>query len=273
MNLAFRGFLSLPARLARAPTRWDGRLFARAAVVAALALAVGWLVTAATDEGGIGWGERAGRTLPLTPVCAAIGAWVALAPVRARGEARALAALGRSRAQIAAAAVAGAALVALAAALAIGALVRVDVAGFFPTATRASAWGWEGGAFVDRAQGLRVGQDGAPARLVAEGMASLAAIPPHGRAAAAAATALAGIALPLLLAHALLGRSPEGVWGPRDRRLTREDAAAALAAGAAIAGSVLLFQAAAARQAPALLGALPPLALLAFAVRRYRAAP
>src|SRR6516225_7575407 len=86
-------------------TRWDSRLFLRAAVVAVAALALAWLVTAATDEGGISWGERAGRALPLTPGCAAIGVWAALAPSVARGEVRALEALGRSPAQIGAAAV------------------------------------------------------------------------------------------------------------------------------------------------------------------------
>src|ERR1700722_19834927 len=91
-------------------TVWDTRQLARAALAATLALGLSWLVTAATDEGSVAWGERAGRTLPLAPLCAAVGAWVALAPVMARGETVALGALGRSRAQIAAAAVVGGAL-------------------------------------------------------------------------------------------------------------------------------------------------------------------
>src|SRR6185312_432760 len=113
-------------------TRWDAIVFFRAAVLAALALGLACLITAATDEGGVAWGERAGRTLPLTPICAAVGAWGALAAVRARGEVRALEALGRSRVQIAAAAVAGAAAVALVAAMCVGGLGGVDVAGFYP---------------------------------------------------------------------------------------------------------------------------------------------
>ena len=67
-----RVYAILAAALGR--TRWDARVFARSAVVAGLALGLAWLVTAATDEGGVSWGERAGRTLPLAPACAAIGA-------------------------------------------------------------------------------------------------------------------------------------------------------------------------------------------------------
>src|SRR5579871_4525753 len=107
-------------------TRWDVHALLRAAGMAVAALALGWVLTAATDEGGVSWGERAGRTLPLTPLCAAVGAWGALAPVRARGEALALEALGRTRAQIAGAAVAGSAAVALVAALAMATVHAVS---------------------------------------------------------------------------------------------------------------------------------------------------
>jgi len=215
-----------------------------------------WLVTAATDEGGVSWGERAGRTLPLTPFCATAGAWVALAPALSRGEALALAALGRSRAQIVAAAVAGSALVALAASVALGLARAVDVAGFFPTATHASAWSWSGAAFVDPLHGLRVAADGAPVRTASDAGRAYAGIPSWGRGAAAVVTALAGLALPLLLAHAVLERS---------RVLP-----VVLATGVTLAASVLLFQAAAAGHLHAALGTLPAAALLAFAVRRYR---
>jgi hypothetical protein len=240
-------------------TSWDARQVGRAATTAALTLAVAWLVTAATDEGGVAWGARAGRTLPLTPICAAVGAWVALAPVRSRGEALALSAMGRSPAQIAAAAVAGGALVAVVAAIVLGIVRAVDVTGFFPAVTPTQAWSWTGVGFVDVARGLSVGADGAPARLAAlatDAGRREAGVPAFGRAAAAVETAVAGVALPLLLAHGLLARV---------RALPL-----VLAGGAAIAGSVVLFQAAAARQAPAALAVLPPLVLLAFAVRRYR---
>jgi hypothetical protein len=237
-------------------TRWDGRQLVRAALATVLTLGLVWLVTAATDEGGVSWGERAGRTLPLTPLCATVGAWVALAPALARGEGLALEALGRSRAQIAAAAVAGGAMIALMASVALGLARAVDVAGFFPTATHASAWTWNGAAFVDPLHGLRVAVDGAPVRIAFDAGKVFGGIPLDGRAAAAAVTALAGLALPLLLGHALVERS---------RVLP-----AVLAAGAAVAASVLAFQAAATGHLPAVVGTLPALALLAFAVRRYR---
>jgi hypothetical protein len=252
-------------------TRWDALLWARAAAVSAIVMSVAWLVAAATDEGGVGWGARAGRTLPLTPVCAALGVWAALAPVRARGEARALQALGRSPAQVSAAAVVGAATIAVVAALAIGALHRVDVAGFYPTATHARTWEWRAPAFVDRTRGLRVAADGAPERLPQAASATTpGSIPPHGRLAAALAMALAGLALPMLVAHAAVGSGPAS---DRDRQRRYDRATIVAVSGAAVVTSVLCFQAAAARLLPAMTGVLPPLALLAFAWRRYRASP
>jgi hypothetical protein len=259
-------------------THWDAVVFVRSAAVAGLALLLAWLVTAATDEGGVAWGERAGRTLPLTPVCAAVGVWGALAPIRARGEARALEALGRSRSQIAAAAVAGGAAVALVAALAVGLLRTVDVAGFYPAAVRANAWQWHDGAFVDPRRGLRVDADGTPTRFAPPAESRpLETIPPEGRAAAAIATAMAGFALPLLLSHLLLvpggrreGAGKRGKTGPR---LTADRLPAALASATAVVASVALFQAAAAHRVPAMFAALPPVALLAFALGRYRASP
>ena len=56
-------------------TRWDALLFARAVGMALVALGVALLVTAATDEGGVSWLGRAARTIPLAPVCSALGAW------------------------------------------------------------------------------------------------------------------------------------------------------------------------------------------------------
>jgi hypothetical protein len=237
--------------------------------VTALALALGWLVTAATDEGGVPWGERAGRTLPLAPACAAIGVWVALAPATARGEGRALAALGRSRLQVAAAAVLGAAAVCAIAASFLYASRHVDASGFFPTVLHGNEWRWDGGTFVNRARGILVTAEGAPEKLAAgavEDASAPGSLPPYGRAAAALAMAIAGIAMPLLVAHAMLTR-------PVDRRFGREDGKALVAAGVAVAASVVLFQAAAARLLPALLGMVPPMLLLAYAVQRYRAAP
>jgi hypothetical protein len=121
-----------------------------------------------------------------------------------------------------------------------------------------SAWTWTAATFTDPLHGLRVGADGAPVRITPDASRVLAGIPSYGRASAAAVTAVAGLALPLLLAHALVERS---------RVLP-----VALLAGAAVAASVLLFQAAAAGHVSAALGAVPAATLLAFAVRRYRGA-
>jgi hypothetical protein len=114
-----------------------------------------------------------------------------------------------------------------------------------------------------------VGPEGAPEKQPlagAEDVNTLESIPAHGRVAASLAMAVAGMAMPLLVAHAMLSR-------PVDRRFGRRDATALLAAGAAVAASIVLFQAAAARRLPAMLGAAPPVVLLAFAVGRYRSAP
>jgi hypothetical protein len=247
-------------------TAWDARLFARAAASALAALLLAWLVTAATDEGGVPWGERAGRTLPLAPLCAAFGVAIALAPARWRGELAALAGLGRSRIEVSLAAIAGGAAVALCAGLLLALPRAVDVGGFYPTATHGSSWAWTGNAFVDAAHGLRVAADGAPRRVAIEPAAVLAALPPHARGAAALTTALAGLALSLLMAHGLLAKAPEVPFA-------RRDAWPIAWAAASLAASVVLFQAAAAHRAPAMAAALPALALLAAAAQRYRASP
>jgi hypothetical protein len=248
-------------------TAWDGLVAARSAAGSAMACAVACLVAAATDEGGVGWGTRFGRTLPVVPACAALGAWAALAPVRSRGERRALEALGRSPAQIGKGAVAGAAALVLAAAASLATVRGVDATGFYPSATRPRTWQWEGDAFVDPARGLRVSADGAPERLPYATAASLSGpIPPYGRLAAALAISAAGIALPLLVAQRMLEGSPHRRASARRRR---SSAPVAAAAGGAVVASVLCFQAAASRLLPALLGAVPPALLLGVSLWRY----
>ncbi len=253
--------------------RWDARVLGRATVAAVLALGLAWVVTAVTDEGGVSWTDRAARVLPIGPACAAVGAWAALAPVVARGEALALQALGRSRSQIAAPAAAGGALVALAVALAIAAAPIAGVSAFFPKAAAAAAWSWQGGSFVDRALGLRVDATGTPVSIAREPEAEAPRIPVGGRAAAALAMGLAGLALPLLVAHTVLSRRPRSASSYRNKRQRRDDTVAAVATVVAVAASLVLFQAASAGRASALLGVLPPAALLAFALERYRALP
>jgi hypothetical protein len=225
-------------------------------MIAALGLALVAVVTAASDEGGLAWGVRAGRTLPLAPVCSAVGAWLALAPARARGDDRALAAIGRSPWEREGAAIAGGALIALLASLSIAAIPRVDVAGFYPRAEESIHWSHDGAGFTSDDGRWRVGADGVPMVLsAARGAEVTNGLPRGGRAAAALATAVLGLALPMLVARA------------RSRRA----AAAALGAiGAGALLTILAFQAAAAALASALFAPLPPLLLLAWAASRYR---
>jgi hypothetical protein len=257
-------------------TRWDLLVGTQAAVLAAIALAIAWLVTAASDEGAVGWGTRAGRTLPLTPLGAAVGAWGALARVRARGEVTALAALGRAPSRTAAAAVGGGAVVGLVASLLIGTVPAVDVSGFYPVATQSAAWQWHDGAFEDRVQGLRIDANGVPIRLAPVALsASLAGIPPHGRLAAALATALATLALGALSARAALRSALGGAVrnGAAARRFVdtlRGVGSDAILAAACATASVVLFQAAAAERGYALWAAVPPGVLLVIAAERYR---
>jgi hypothetical protein len=241
-------------------TEWDTRAFARGALTAAVALALVGVVTAASDEGGLGWGVRAGRTLPLAPVCAAVGAWLALAPARARGDDRAMATLGRSPWQREGAAIAGGALVAFVAALAIAAVARVDVAGFYPRAEATVHWAYDGHDFLSDDGRWKVEPDGAPVPAARERDAGVEAsangVPARGRIAAALATAALGLALPMLVARA---------------RSKRAAIVGAAAIGFGALATILAFQAAAAGVASALVAPLPPLLLLAVAASRYRA--
>jgi hypothetical protein len=246
------------------PTVWDIAIFVRSAGVATLALGLAWLITATTDEGGISWGERAGRALPLAPLCAAVGVWGALTPIRARGEAIALGALGRTRGEIAAYAVAGGATSALIAALAIWTVSGISLDGFYPTARHAAEWRWDGDAFVDPLRHLRVGKDSEPTRTPKAGSSQVPLVTriPAGRAAAGLSTAIAGVGTAMWWAHALLAQP--------GRASTRS---ALAAVGISVAATIFLFHAAAAQLIPALVTIIPPLALSLTAIARYRLTP
>ena len=129
-------------------TAWDLRTFLRALVATLIGIAVVWLVTAASDEGQLTVSVRAGRTLPLAPLCSAIGAALALGTARVRDETRALEALGRSPGQTARAAALGAALPSLLIGIAIGLSSIIDVSGFYPRAPRGDAFVYADGAFT-----------------------------------------------------------------------------------------------------------------------------
>jgi hypothetical protein len=240
------------------PTAWDLREAARAAAFAGIAMILAWLVTAATDEGGIAWTERAARVLPLAPACAAWGTWLGQARGWARGEGRVLAALGRGPFASSAASVLGGASVAWAAALAMALVSQVSVAGFFPTARSPEVFVSVGaGEFENPATGERIRADGTFASASTPAARPSAApevspVPPLGRMAAALASGLAGLALPLLVARTARGS-----------RLEK----AGLVLGTA-ASTVFLFHAAAARLTGPVAAVLPSLALLAWSAVR-----
>jgi hypothetical protein len=249
-------------------TGYDLRVGGRAFALALIAFVVAALVTAATDEGNVAWGIRAGRTLPIAPACAALGTLIAIVPARARGEVRALEALGRAPWQAALGAVAGGVTAALVAAAAMASIRAIDVTGFFPVAARGADYRFADGAFVDATGALRVAADGTLAHIGDAAESAASGLPEHGRAAAALATALSGLALPLLLARLLVTRPlPETGRTTRDER-QRVLAAAGLTAASAIA-AIILFHAAAARRIPALVAACPTALLLAGALAYY----
>ncbi len=247
-------------------TTWDRRAFVRALVATVIAIIVVWLVTAASDEGQLTVGVRAGRTLPLAPLCSAIGAALALGTARVREETRALEALGRTPGQTARAAALGAALPSLLVGLAIGVGTVVDVSGFYPRAPRGDTFVFADGAFTSATLGVRITADGEPHPSEIQPDATDDSLPRHARGAASTATAVAGLALALVAARAVLHVSQLDRRGRRRRRLV-----AAVQVFACALLTLLAFQAAAARLAPATLAMLPPALLLGFALLGYRA--
>ena len=232
---------------------------------ALLALIVVWLVTAASDEGQLTVGTRVGRTLPLAPLCSAVGAALALGTARVRQESRAFEALGRSPAETGRAAALGAALPSIVVALAIVALPSVDVGAFYPRAARGEKFVFTGSGFQSPTLGVRIDAEGETHVLVGTPPAPDAELPGGARMAAAAATGFAGVSLALVTARAALRRSL------LDHRARRRMRATAFGEGIGCAVLMLIaFQAAAARVAPAALAVIPPAALLAVGLARLR---
>lgn len=251
-------------------TAWDLRTLLRALAATTLALVVVWLVTAATDEGQLSFATRAARAMPVAPLCSAVGAALALGTTRVRDEARALEALGRSPAQVALPAALGAALPSLLVAVLLAAWPRLEVDAFFPRAPRAESFVWEAAhaSFRSDELAVRVGPDG-EAKPLADAPAARAldeaSLPHGGRASAAVATALAGTALAILASRAVLAPSLS------DERRTRRRRVLALTSGLGCALSTLIaFQAAAARVAPAFVAAVAPALLLVALLFGYR---
>jgi hypothetical protein len=228
------------------------RVAGRTLALLSLAFVLALLLTAATDEGSVAWLERVSRTLPALPIAGAAGAWLAMAPLRARGDVRALAAIGRNRWEIARPAIA-ASLAAHAAAAVLVASSALAVGTFFPRAAARPPVVFRDGDFIDEGRGVRIHADGSMTGAEIEPSASHG-VPPLGRLAVGGVLLLAGAALPM---WALVMR--------------RRNAAAALAFGAATGGvTIVCFHAAAVGALPALAAVLPSGALLAGAALRYR---
>jgi hypothetical protein len=247
-------------------TGWDLRAFVRAFGAALVGLVVAWLVTAASDEGQLTAGARAGRTLPIAPLCSAVGAAIALGTPRMRGEARALEGLGRSPAQISLGAALGGALPSIALGLAIATSGAVDVASFYPRPPRADVFVREADAFTSPTMGVRVADaDGEMMAVDATPIPRDEDLPHGARVSASLATALAGLALALLAARSVLHASLVDDRAQRRRRVV----AVVAGLGCALA-TLIAFQAAAARSAPAAIAIVPPALLLVAMLFGYR---
>jgi lipopolysaccharide export LptBFGC system permease protein LptF len=248
-------------------TAWDKRSFLRALSATLLGVAVVWLITAASDEGKLSMSVRAGRTLPLTPIAGAVGVALVLGTARVRSETRALEALGRHPSESIVAAVAGAALpsVVVAVLLFVGA---AHVAAFYPRAVHHDAFVFHDGAFESASLGVRVEQSGEMQLLVREAaetttpshnasLESMQPLPRNAKEAAAVATSLTGIALPLASARAVAYAS---FFSQRARKRRRNLMLVVAAAMSLL--TLVAFQATAAGLAPAMLAALPAALLL-----------
>lgn len=251
--------------LGRLVTPWDLRALGRAFGAAGLGLLVVWIVTAASDEGQLTVGARAGRSLPLAPLCSAVGAALALGTARVRLESRAFEALGRSPAETSRAAALGAALPSLVVAIAIALIPAVDISAFYPRAARGDAFVATAEGFESTTLGVKISHDGETTPLVTPPPAPDEGLPRGARMTAAGATALAGLALALVSARAALRRS---LLDERQRRRMRAMAFAEAVACAML--TLILFQASAARLVPAPVAVVPASLLLTMALARLR---
>lgn len=233
----------------------DRSLAARAAAIAAIALAVAMLVTVATDEGGP-WARRVGMLAALAPAAGALGAALTIRLSAARGELRALAALGVDPARAGMGAAAGGAL--------LGALGPVaallgggDLDALFPRPGAARRW------IVDAdAQGLHEVTRGI--HVSARGLLTVSA--PERAVEGGLATGAASLALVALLLAAIAG--PLWVAAGEGASTWRR----ALRGSIAVVAAIGSFQLVAAGRAPALILIAAPLLLFIDAgASRYRA--
>lgn len=247
------------------PTSWDLRAFLRAVVAACVALAVVWLVTAASDEGQLSAAVRLERSLPLAPLCSAVAAALALGTAKVREETRALEAVGRAPFASAVWAIFGAALPSLLVAAIVASCTRVDVGAFYPTPAKLDTWRREAHSFSSPSLGVRIEDETGEPYAVPREPTTDASLPIGARASAALTTALAGVAL-----AAVASRVAQRASLVSERRLRRRRWGSIAAVALVAILTVIGFQAAAARSVPTLATILPPLALLVFAAFGYR---
>jgi hypothetical protein len=229
-------------------------MLGRAAVTAFGAWLVCLLVVAATDEGGVAWVVRLGRSLMMAPICAAVGAGLTLSVARATGELRALAAIGRPETESSRSTVVGAMVPPCV--LALLALVAViDVSSFFPRPDarkahiRADAHG-----FVDDDRGLRI-DDAGVITVVARTTTDDAPVAPT--------SARLAVVLTVLLGSVAFAKVASLASGPLRRRWIGWSLAAS-------AGAIAAFQIAAASRASPLFAPLALAVLLAALRVEYR---
>lgn len=234
-------------------TTWDRRIARNTLGVTALAFMVAILLTATTDEGGVPWPVRAVRTLPLLPVCAALGTFLTLRTARRRGELRVLETLGCSEWRcVAPAVLAGAVGTAVGVVVAVR-FLHADVTPYFPR-IHADAILVEPTRFLDAARGIAISQDGTIEHVASTSHEASFELPSGARGAVALVTLLAGLALPALVS-----------------RLSRRDTLVALVGVIVLATtSIVLFHASAVGWITPYASSLPMLLLLTAIAVRYR---
>lgn len=234
----------------RVMSPFDLRLATRTLTLSAIAALIVALVERITDERGVaaaGTGGRSIGVLPLMPVACAIAVLIALAPMTASGELRALAALGCSPWRARLAAIVTAAVLTIASALSFAA-GATDVAALFPPPVPAGDFRVVGPTFVSARRHLRVvfTDEGELLERIGQPVIAPATRDRRQVGGGAAAIAMAGLALSL--------------WAASPARKGAIRTLLTLTAWGV--SEVLVFQAAGARAIHPLLTALPSLALI-----------
>jgi hypothetical protein len=221
--------------------RWRTQMFVHG-FAASLVAQLGVLaVSAASDEGGVGFSERLARVVPVVPLAVFVGLALMVRRTRRRGELAALARAGFRPVFAIVAMLIGALLPAACVLCAAAWYARLDV--FFPRPPTLLRFVWDGTGYA--ADGIRVAASGELSYSADAAAIHSWSPPAHGGAAALVAVVAALFAATLLSA----GREWARQFG-------------LLAAAHVVA--LLLFQAASAGYCPAWLAAIPTVFLAAY---------